>query len=157
MKRGAIFDPSGTYRYALTRTWDEGPEVTMVMLNPSAADAERDDPTIRRCIAFARAWGFGRLRVLNLFAYRTAEPSVLARADDPVGPENDRYLAASIRSDLLVVAWGNHGSLRGRAADAGRLFRGAFCLGLTAVGQPRHPLYLPVQTQPQPWSGPPGG
>lgn len=154
MRREAIFDCSGAYRYALTRVWEHGPEVTIVMLNPSSADAARDDPTIRRCIAFARAWGFGRLRVLNLFAYRTAVPADLRWAPDPIGPENDRYLSESGRSGLLVVAWGNHGVLHGRAAAVGGLFRGAFCLGVTAAGQPRHPLYLPAALRPVPWPGP---
>ena len=137
---GATFSADGRYRYRLWRRWDRSkPVVAFVMLNPSSADGRRDDPTIRRCIGFARAWGFGGIDVVNLFAYRASEPRRLREVDDPVGPDNARYLRRAIRrADLVVLAWGAH------AVAAGLLsLPRARCLGLTRAGQPRHPLYLP--------------
>ena len=115
------------------------------MLNPSTADALEDDPTIRRCIGFARDWGFGGIEVVNLFAMRATDPRELDRANDPVGQDNGRYLhRALLRSTLIVLAWGAHGSLRDRAAATRRVVsrRRPRCLGLTRSGEPRHPLYL---------------
>jgi hypothetical protein len=153
LERGAAFDPTGTYRYCLWRCWDAGrPRVTFIMLNPSTADAVRDDPTIRRCMAFVCSWGGGSLEVVNLFAYRTGRPALLRAAPDPVGPRNDWYLLrAARRADRLIAAWGNHGVLHARdrtvlhlLADQAELF----CLGTTRLGQPRHPLYVRAGTVP---------
>ena len=121
------------------------------MLNPSTADAVRDDPTIRRCIAFARAWGYERLTVTNLFAFRTPSPRVLRSADDPIGPENDEYLTrAAAEADGTVCAWGIHGALRSREAEVLGLLqeRRLVHLGLTRDGHPRHPLYVGGATVP---------
>jgi hypothetical protein len=157
MEREALFDPTFTYRYLLRRTWDVRlPLAVFVMLNPSTADAERDDPTIRRCIGLTRAWGFGRLEVVNLFGYRTPHPTVLAAAADPVGPENDVHvLQAAARGDLVVAAWGNAGAILQRGAlmlphlvSAARL--PLQCLGQTRTGHPRHPLYVPAASTPHP-------
>ena len=141
MLRGATFDPTGAYRYHLWREWDATlPAVTFVMLNPSTADAEQDDPTIRRCIGFARAWGYGRIEVLNLFAYRATSPRELFAAPDPEGPRNGEHLAAALGSGV-VVAWGNHGR-RAFVGAREMASRDAHCLGVTALGEPRHPLYV---------------
>src|SRR5882672_740313 len=115
-RSGAVFDRTGRYRYLLWRAWDQAaPGVAFVMLNPSTADARRDDPTIRACTRLARAWGFGSMRAVNLFALRTSDPSNLARARDPVGGQNDAYLVdAASAAGLVVLAWGNHGRLAGR-------------------------------------------
>lgn len=142
MHGGATFDASGAYRYHLWREWDQSrPPVTFVMLNPSSADADRDDPTILRCIGFARGWGYGRLEVVNLFAWRAASPRDLFSAIAPEGPANREYLAR-VAGATRVLAWGNHG----RRAPAGALQLAVGgdtrCLGLTAIGQPRHPLYV---------------
>ena len=150
------FDPTGAYRYSLWREWDSlGPAVVFVMLNPSTADAGNDDPTIRRCASFARSWGYGSLEVVNLFAYRTTEPSGLWQTLDPIGPENDRYLVdAAGRAQSLVFAWGAHGALMDRGREVLGLLAGRreiFCLGLTQAGQPRHPLYLRRETLPVPF------
>jgi len=156
MVRTACFDRSRRYRYALGREWrPDGPRVVFVMLNPSAADHRRDDPTIRRCIAFARAWGFGALTVVNLFAWRTAHPADLRRVADPVGPRNDAHLRAALRGAVLVVrAWGDQGTLLGRdravAALLARAGAPQAVLGLTARDRPRHPLYLSRATRPIP-------
>lgn len=157
MERGAVFDRTGRYRYALTRRWAaEGPPVLFVLLNPSTADAERDDPTIRRCIGFARDWGHGAVEVANLFAWRATRPADLRRAPAPVGPRNDRHLlAAAGRAARIVLAWGVHGALHGRDAAVLALLRreghALECLGVTGGGQPRHVLYLPRDTAPRPY------
>lgn len=141
---GALFDSTGTYRYRLWREWDAGlPRVCFVMLNPSTADAERDDPTIRRCTGFARQWGYGSLEVVNLFAFRATHPADLRRAPDPIGPENDSCLVQATRDAArTIAAWGCHGTFRGRSEIvAGLLPDDTHCFGRTQTGQPLHPLY----------------
>jgi hypothetical protein len=154
IQRGAVFSPCRTYRYLLTRTWDKGSGiVNFIMLNPSTADAQVDDPTIRRCISFARAWGFNSLTVTNLFAFRATDPDELKTAPDPVGPRNDETIVEQAGlSERVVCAWGTHGSLKGRAWHVRQLLARQprllstgvplWILGLTQEGHPRHPLYL---------------
>jgi hypothetical protein len=143
----AEFDTTGQYRFALSRRWDNSkPRVGFVMLNPSRADATRNDPTIRRCIGFARDWGFGSMEIVNLFAYRTPHPQLLPQIANPIGCDNDNYLMeASQRSRLLVLAWGNWGTLLRRGEAVANLLAQSDCrcFGLTRSGQPLHPLYLP--------------
>lgn len=148
VERGAVLSPCQRYRYQLTRTWDEKlPAVAFVGLNPSTADANIDDPTVRRCIGFARDWGFGALVLVNLFALRSTEPSKLYSACEPVGPENDRWLQlAGDNAETVVAAWGVHGELHGRCRAVQRLFANLKCLGKTRDGHPRHPLYLSKNT-----------
>jgi hypothetical protein len=143
--RSAAFSRDQRFRYALRRTWDpSGPTVLFVGLNPSTADHRQDDATIRRCVGFSKAMGFGQLLVANLFAFRTPHPRVLRRAADPVGPRNDRWLKRLAgEADLVVAAWGSHGSFLARDQDVIPLLGEIHCLGITARGQPRHPLYLP--------------
>jgi hypothetical protein len=142
--RRAAFSRCGRYRYALWREWDPGgPAVLFVALNPPTADHRRDDPTVRRCIQFARDWGFGSLAVANLFAYRTLEPRLLRRVNDPIGPANDRWLSRLVgQAELVVAAWGALGDYRGRAAAVAPRLGSLHCLGLTKSGAPRHPLYV---------------
>ena len=153
----ATFDATRTYRYRLSRTWDpSGPTVAFVMLNPSTADADVLDPTVRRCVGFARDWGFGSLEVVNLFAFRATDPRDLLRADAPVGAANDRaVLDATAGADRVVVAWGARGTHQGRAeVVAGLLSRArvrSVALGTTRDGQPRHPLYVRADRPPAPW------
>ena len=92
VKRGAVLSPCGTWRYELPREWGNGNRLVVVMLNPSTADAEKDDPTIRRVIGFAKSHGFGNLLVLNIFALRSTDPDGLRVAQDPVGPDNDAHI-----------------------------------------------------------------
>ena len=153
----AYISSDGLYRYSLMR--DISPLVgcgtcTFVMLNPSTADAAQDDPTIRRCMGFARTWGFGRLKVVNLYAYRATKPSDLWLADDPIGPENDHVLSIAFGgSDLLIAAWGAHAK-RDRVAEIlSWPVRPRLCLGLTKSGAPRHPLYLRRDAVPRPLAG----
>jgi hypothetical protein len=144
IESGAVFDETETYRYALWRVWEPSkPRLCFVLLNPSTADAKRNDPTIRRCIGFARAWDFGGVEVVNLYAFRATRPVDLFRAADPVGPENDRYLAEAVaRAWRVVVGWGNHGAKQDRDAAIFPLLVNAHCFGITSAGQPRHPLYV---------------
>ena len=150
--RAAIFDESGQFRYSLLRRWSGGKgRVAMILLNPSTADATRDDPTLRRCIGFARRWGFASLEVVNLFAYRATRPQQLRQAADPVGPENDGHLARAVgNAGVGVAAWGVHGALAGRNEKVLKMLSelglSLLCLGLTKAGHPRHTLYLPNHT-----------
>lgn len=152
MRGGATFDRSGRYRYALWRHWDRSlPAIAFIMLNPNRADATRNDPTIRRCVRFAHDWGFGTLRVINLFALCARQPSALGRAGDPIGPRNDHYLRRWTRDvDAVVAAWGVHGGLLSRDRDVlaslERRRIEALCLGRTKAGHPCHPLYLRADT-----------
>ncbi len=154
MRRSAVFDASGSYRYRLTRVWArDAPRVAFVLLNPSTADHRQDDPTVRRCIGFARAWGFGGVDVVNLFAWRATRPRDLRRALAPVGADNDRHLRWAARNAArVVVAWGIHGAWQGRDRAALALLQHwgctPLCMGLTREGQPRHVLYLPRETRP---------
>jgi hypothetical protein len=149
----ARFSPCQRYRYVLTRWWGGTRSIAFVLLNPSTATAHQDDPTIRRCIAFARQWDYERLIVLNLFARRTAQPRDLLQADDPIGPDNDRTIqefAASV--DCVVAGWGVNGAFARRDQDVLRLLpKKLHCLRLTKAGFPAHPLYLPASTLPMAW------
>ena len=163
MKSGrAWFSECGTYRYALLRCIDLGLDgldgsqgrcLNVVMLNPSTADATQDDPTIRRCIGYARRWGYGELMVTNLFGFRATEPAVMKAAADPIGPENDaRILEIAQHASAVVVAWGIHGAHRGRDQQVLAMLHAAdispLCLGTTKGGQPKHPLYLSAGLSP---------
>ena len=156
---GAVIE--GDYRYLLWRELREeraGGTILWVMLNPSTADGSEDDPTIRRCLGFAESWGYGAVEVVNLFAARATDPRDLDRFEDPVGPRNDAYLtAAARRASRIVCAWGAHRGteperraveVTNRIVEIDHLW----CLGLTASGQPRHPLYLSADTLLQPYA-----
>ncbi|MFC3175033.1 DUF1643 domain-containing protein [Novosphingobium bradum] len=145
MEKTATISACGQYRYSLTREWGSGPRVLFVMLNPSTADHLEDDPTIGRCISFAKSWGYGSLAVGNLFAFRTPSPAVLFTAPEPVGPENDEWLGRlSGSADLTVAAWGNNGSHLGRSKAVLSMLVKPHYLRLTGAGEPSHPLYLPA-------------
>ncbi len=143
MCREAVLSEDGSYRYLLIRRWDKHlPGVCFIMLNPSTADANVDDPTIRRCIGFARRWGFGSLRVVNLYAFRATNPAEIKIAPDPIGPLNDDYLlSAAASSHLVIAAWGGFAGKERVAAVCKKLGE-LKCLGLTQSGEPRHPLYV---------------
>lgn len=142
----------GNYRYSLTRSW--GPlrwykPILWIMLNPSTADAEEDDATIRRVIGFSKSWGFNRVEVVNLFAFRATNPRELAHQKDPVGPENARYIDEALDGVYdAIVAWGNLGIM----CPARMRFDGYSCLGTTKAGEPRHPLRLRHDTPREVWS-----
>jgi hypothetical protein len=146
------------YRYDLLRIWvDREPRlVNFVMLNPSTADASADDPTIRRCLAYARRWGHDGLVVTNLFALRSTDPKELIRDPEPIGPENDTYLTRwATEADLVVCGWGSHAMAIRRGAVVLALLRSAGvqpqALKFTGSGQPGHPLYLRSDALPIPF------
>jgi hypothetical protein len=147
--KSAEISACGRYRYCLVREWDASRYLfSIIMLNPSTADAELDDPTIRRCMAFARREGFGGIRVMNLFAFRATSPDDMKAAADPIGPANDFHLARLLNSAgaPALAAWGAHGDHLDRArqvrAMAAERNARLVCLGKTAGGHPRHPLYI---------------
>lgn len=153
MSAGALFSHDRRYRYRLWRRWDRTrPLIAFCMLNPSTADERTDDPTIRRCVGFARDWGYGGVEVVNLFALRATDPRELRRARDPIGAGNDGHLvAAAARSAAVVIAWGAHGALLARdRRTLAMLSRRArlLALGWTKSGAPRHPLYLRRDARP---------
>lgn len=150
MEHTAELSPCGLYRYALGRRWGLGKLVAWIGLNPSTADAEVDDPTIRRMVNYSRAWGYGALTVRNLFAFRSKQPADLLNVDDPVGQRNDQALAEAFDADLVVAAWG--GSMpysRDEVVLRMRPEVTLYCLGTTRTGAPRHPLYCRSGLQPQ--------
>lgn len=149
----ATISECGRYRYDLTRETGEGVgSVLWVMLNPSTADATEDDPTIRRCVGFTRRWGFARLKVVNLFAFRATNPAELCDADDALDSENIRaLLAESMAHDRIVFAWGGglkHAKEKAWVAEyVARIFHDAQCFGVNGDGTPKHPLYLKYETE----------
>lgn len=155
VQASATISECGMFRYDLVRQWDaEKPTVNFIMLNPSTADGQADDPTIRRCMGFAKSWGCGRLVVTNLFALRSTDPKRLIYAYDPLGAENDKYLALwAKQAELVVCAWGTMGYLIHRDLEVKHLLRDQtlYVLKLTAGGHPSHPLYLPKSLTPTWW------
>lgn len=156
----AIFSPCKKYRYTLRREslFGEG-RVMFLMLNPSTADAVRNDPTVRRCMGYAREWGFRELVVGNLFALRSTDPSKLYEVTEPIGELNDEHLLReALLAELVVAAWGVHGKHLDRGARVAAMLGAAGvtlqCLGHNANGSPRHPLYVPGGIEPmayEPW------
>lgn len=146
----ATFSPCERYRYTLLREWDlRLRRLLWIMLNPSKATAEIDDPTVAKCQRYARAWGFGSIVVTNLFAWRSTNPKVLYGVDDPIGPENDAAIFREVGAAAkVIVAWGKHGALRDRGAEVLASLRAygvtPYCLSRNNDGSPGHPLYLPA-------------
>jgi DNA-binding XRE family transcriptional regulator len=157
MTRWAVISDCGTYRYELTRRWADGDLLDWIMLNPSIADGDQDDPTIRRCMGFARDWGFNGIRVTNLFAYRATQPMDMQDARDPIGPDNRHYLSVEAGS-LTVCAWGSHPAVHERwkssVHDAIQHRDALICLGYNQDGNPKHPLYVPKNAAARPWPKP---
>lgn len=164
---GAILSADGDYRYRLWRTLvhpdqttldgdsaADGGTVAFILLNPSTADADTNDPTLRRCIDYADRWDYARLEVGNLFAYRATDPDDLYEADDPVGPENDDHLEAiGTEADRIVVGWGHYGGGFPHRVEAvvELLDVELLALDTTDCGQPRHPLFVDGDVEPEPW------
>ena len=160
MERGAVLSPCGRYRFSLTRVWSEGPHRVFVLLNPSTADATTDDPTLRRCMRFARDWGYGGLTLVNLFPWRATHPQDLGKAraagEDITAVERNRtaWLHALAKTDALpLFGWGAH-ALAVEAWPRLLELTPGECLGITKTGAPRHPLYIRADTQPMPWEPP---
>lgn len=145
----------GKFRYTLVRRWGDGPSLLWIMLNPSTANGEQDDPTIRRVVWFTEKFGHHAAVVINLFALRSPSPAHLLTAPDPVGPENDVFLSEQlIEHPIAVCAWGAvHPKLRWRLTEVKEFLddHATYCLGKTQKGDPRHPLYLAKTTPLQSW------
>ena len=158
----AEFSPCGRYRTFLERRWDglafgSPGFVAWIMMNPSTADEQVDDPTVRRCRDFSRRWGFGAMVVLNSFALRATKPAMLLQAEDPVGPGNDAAIRdGAKRAARVIAAWGLPPKpLRWRGAQIAAMLAEegvrAEALKVTASGEPGHPLYIAGDTLPVPW------
>ena len=149
-RAGAIFSPDRKYRYRLWRMWDaDKPVLAFIMLNPSQADSQILDATVRRCIDFAKRWGYGTLEVGNIFALKSTDPSLLYSTEDPIGPDNDQaILDIYQKAELTIAAWGSHGAHLNRGKEVLRLIPCAKCLVQTKDGQPGHPLYLKSDLKP---------
>jgi len=150
---GAVLSECRTWRYGLWRIWDADlPMMAFCGLNPSTADENKDDPTIRRCVNFSKDWGYGGLYMLNAYGYRATDPADMKRAIDPVGPDNDRWLTHfAERSALVIAAWGVHCSAERESEVYQLLNQNVYCLGTTKAGHPRHPLYLKKTSERIPW------
>ena len=150
MIKDAIISSDDKYRYMLSRIWDKSKSKVMIIgLNPSMADASQDDPTIRKCIKYAKSWGYGGVYMLNLFAFRTPKPKVMFVADEPIGIENDKYLMDySLKCDKVVCAWGNDGNYKNRSSEAKSKLSNLHYLMLNNSGEPAHPLYLKPELTP---------
>jgi hypothetical protein len=161
--RGAVFGHNRTYRYVLLRRWsDATPEPLIVIgLNPSTADENTDDPTVRRCVRYAERWGFGSLIMLNIFAYRATDPRTMLHYPTPIGPDNNSIIIGTCaveqreRDAMVLCAWGAHGAHMLRGIGVRRMLEregvALHHLGLTKAGEPRHPLYLPSTAMPVRW------
>jgi hypothetical protein len=160
----AVISDDGLYRYRLARSWSDEPPMTFVMLNPSTADAERDDPTIRRCMGFARREGCGGITVVNLFGLRVTRPAHLTDgtiAHDPNGFGNTRAVEDALvdahhHRSPIVVAWGAYKLVRRSSAYSALRSFELRCLGTTANGSPRHPLYVRADQPLELWGREPG-
>lgn len=159
MIKTAILSTCGKYRYRLSRSWG-GPDakpLLFVMLNPSTADANEDDATIRRCVRFATDHGYTSIEVVNLFAYRATKPADLRKAGYPAGPDNDRHIAEAVSgAGAVCVAWGANAADLERPQVVLPLIRaqGAvpMCLSITKGGHPGHPLMLAASCRLQPFT-----
>ena len=158
MQTGAEFSPCKTYRYRLWRTWDETrPSLVMLMLNPSIADENQNDPTVERCQRRAMAMQYGSLQVTNIFALVSTDPAGLYSCEDPVGPGNNAAILDAVKdAGMVICAWGTHGKHQARAKEVVDMLRNAgvtpHCLGQNDDGSPKHPLYVAYSKTPQPFN-----
>jgi len=148
MKKHAIISHDDKYRYQLSRIWDEEkPTVLFIMLNPSTADANVDDPTIRRVINFATSWGYGGIFVGNLYAFRSTDPNGLRYIDNPIGDDNLQHIQKLIGlSERVIYAWGNNQTEPDWLCH---LVDTPYCIDISKKGIPKHPLYLKGELQPK--------
>jgi len=111
-------------------------------LNPSTADESTDDPTLIRCMNFAKSWGFGGVCMANLFAYRATDPADMKAAENPIGSQNNKWLKILAEdAGLIVAAWGNDGAYLGRSDQVKKRLKDLYCLKMNKSGEPAHPLY----------------
>ena len=155
-----MFSPDRVYRYTLLHSWrglldTEDRIACWIALNPSTADENQLDPTLRRIRGFSAAWGYNSFMMLNAFAFRATDPKEMERAADPNGPENDAYLLAeTAKVDKVICAWGTHAALNDRQNQIRALLkdRPLYYLKLTKDGFPSHPLYLKSDLMPVRWN-----
>lgn len=151
-----IFSKSRKYRYSLSKTWNPNKKTIMFIgLNPSTATELKPDPTITRCLNFSKDWGFGSFHMLNLFAFRATLPKDMFNHPKPIGKLNNKYLIQfAKKSNLILAAWGNHGSYLNRSYEVKDILlnngiKEIHFLSLTKSNEPGHPLYLPKNLKPQ--------
>lgn len=153
MESAANFSVCRTWRYTLRRTWDRTkPPLIVVGLNPSTADEDSDDPTIRKCVKFGKSWGYGGLLMLNAYAFKATNPTDLWLVKYPVGPDNDEWLIRApfmYPESIVLAAWGTNIKPE-REAEVVELLPPdrLKCLEITKNGHPKHPLYVKDITQP---------
>ena len=143
IKKSAVFSNCRKYRYSLTRSWNSADGyVLFIGLNPSIADEKIDDPTLTRCINFAKDWGYGGLIMVNLFAYMSTYPTDLKKVKLPIGNNNNKHILKNHqKSQLTVAAWGNDGHFLKRDKEVLKIISNLMCLNINKSGQPAHPLY----------------
>lgn len=149
MKSTATFSPDGRYRYELTRDWSDSDPVKNLIfigLNPSTADAYKDDPTIKSCIRLAKHWNYNKITMINLYAYRATRPKDMIAAKDRLDEENLVILKKYANErDTVVAAWGKNCEPC-MQTYAKELFPTLHCLGLNLDNSPKHPLYISTNT-----------
>jgi hypothetical protein len=148
MKKYAIISQDNKYRYQLSRIWDEEkPKILFIMLNPSTADANVDDPTIRRVVNFAKSWGYGGVFVGNLYAFRSTDPKGLTYTDNPIGQDNIQHIKSLIGlTERVIYGWGNNQKEPDWLCN---LVYTPYCIDISKKGIPKHPLYLKSELQPK--------
>lgn len=153
--RKTVFSGDRVYRYTLWRSWGDPncPFAMFVGLNPSTADETHDDPTVRRCIRFAKDWAYGAMCMTNIFAFRATYPKDVRIEGNPIGPNNDQWLIkCASRARIVIACWGTHGSYLNRGRSVLRILPPMSCLGITKEGYPRHPLYIRASMKPVPFT-----
>lgn len=155
-RRQCLFSPDRAYRFRLDIAWDDSlPAINFIMLNPSVANEEANDPTVERCFRRALRWGYGRLIVTNLFALVSTDPIGLHQVDDPIGADNDGHIMkAASEASMVICAWGAHGNLGGRSrivCDVLRLIGKPLHYLRMGKHEPFHPLYLRYDEKPVLW------
>lgn len=159
MNSGANFSECRRYRYVLWRHWSAEPSLVVIGLNPSTADEHTNDPTIERCQRRAKQMGMGGLVMLNLFAWRSTDPSLLPKdrsaIQEPGTNRNDEALLEHTRTGVVLCGWGNDGELQSRGWNV-RTFlrregRELHALKITKRGHPQHPLYVAYACKPDIW------
>jgi len=151
METGATFSKDKKYRYALWRIWDKSkPYAMFICLNPSTADEVKNDPTVTRCINYAKNWDYGSLYMTNLFAFRATNYREMKTAKEPIGEKNDYWLQKiANNAGIIIAAWGNHGFFMDRNKVIKKLIPKLYCLKQNKTGQPVHPLYQKKDLKPK--------
>lgn len=164
IKKSAVISPCGKYRYSLSRIWDHSADqIIFVGLNPSTADADKDDPTIRKLVAYSKRWGYGGFTIVNIFAYRSTDPALLLTLDKTtaIGELNGMYLRKYLGQQIIdkkkyfpevVIMWGTKGYIHDQHKSILEwlqfLEQELHCFELSKDGYPKHPLYLPLNLKP---------